>query len=146
MPLRLSTSDQDFEVHRFQALLGMKREASADVDQAVRGIIADVRARGDAALIDLSKKFDSIDLGKARAACDRRGGGPRSRLSARRKRSTRSPLRATASPTTISATYPQSETYKDALGVELGHRWTAVSNPPASTCRAGSRPIRVPCS
>ncbi len=63
MPLRLSTSDPDFEA-KFSALLTMKREASADVDQAVRGILADVRARGDAALIELSQKFDSIDLGK----------------------------------------------------------------------------------
>ena len=126
MPLRLSTSDQDFEA-RFQALLGMKREASADVDQAVRGIIADVRARGDAALIDLSKKFDSIDLGKvglrvtvaevdrAVAQCSKETLDAltfaRDRIADHHQRH-----------------LPQSETYKDALGVELGHRWTAVES------------------
>ena len=57
MPLRLSTTDPDFEA-KFAALLTMKRESSADVDQAVRGILADVRTRGDAALIELSQKFD----------------------------------------------------------------------------------------
>jgi histidinol dehydrogenase len=49
MPLFLSTQDPDFEL-RFQALLGLKREEAEDVDQAVAAIIADVRARGDAAV------------------------------------------------------------------------------------------------
>ncbi len=46
MPLRLSTSDASFASH-FDAFLATKREASEDVDQSVRAIIADVRARGD---------------------------------------------------------------------------------------------------
>ncbi|MCV2879741.1 histidinol dehydrogenase [Sedimentimonas flavescens] len=61
MPHFLSTSDADFEA-RFTALLGMKREDSPDVDAAVAGIIADVRARGDAAVIELTSKFDRLDL------------------------------------------------------------------------------------
>ena len=61
MPLRLSTSDPDFEA-KFSALLTMKREVSADVDQAVHGILADVRTRGDAALIELSARFDRVTL------------------------------------------------------------------------------------
>ena len=36
--------------------------------QAVRAIIADVAARGDAALIELSRKFDRVDLERARLA------------------------------------------------------------------------------
>ena len=47
MPVFLSTQDADFET-RFAALLGMKREEAEDVDAIVSGIIADVRARGDA--------------------------------------------------------------------------------------------------
>ena len=62
MPLRLDARDADF-AKAFQAFLGMKREVSQDVDDAVRAIIADVVARGDAALIDLSRKFDRLDLG-----------------------------------------------------------------------------------
>ena len=61
MPQFLSTTDADFET-RFTALLGAKREDSPDVDQIVAGIIADVRARGDAAVIDLTAKFDRLDL------------------------------------------------------------------------------------
>ncbi|MYK31798.1 MAG: histidinol dehydrogenase, partial [Boseongicola sp. SB0670_bin_30] len=49
----LNTTDPDFE-SRFRALLSLKREDAPDVNQAVAGIIADVRARGDAALADLT--------------------------------------------------------------------------------------------
>src|SRR5215470_16128619 len=80
MPKRLKTRDPGFEA-AFVAFLGEKREASSDVGSAVAAILADVRARGDAALIDLSAKFDRVDLAKiglrvtaaeidaARAAC-----------------------------------------------------------------------------
>src|SRR5436189_820768 len=62
MPIRLDSRAPDFAA-RFRAFLDTKREASADVEQAVRAIIADVVARGDAALIELTKKFDRVDLG-----------------------------------------------------------------------------------
>ena len=65
MTLRLDATAADFDA-RFAELLAMKREVSEDVDSAARGIIADVIARGDAALIDLSRKFDRIDLDRAR--------------------------------------------------------------------------------
>ena len=61
MPQFLSTSDTEFEA-RFTALLGAKREDSPDVDHTVAEIIADVRARGDAAVIALTSKFDRLDL------------------------------------------------------------------------------------
>src|SRR5262245_48644239 len=61
MPIRLDARDTDFPA-RFRAFLDTKREASADVEQAVRAIIADVAARGDAALLELTEKFDRVDL------------------------------------------------------------------------------------
>ncbi|MEM8823303.1 MAG: histidinol dehydrogenase [Pseudomonadota bacterium] len=61
MPQFLSTADPDFDA-RFDALLTMKREDAPDVDDAVAGIIADVRARGDAAVIELTARFDRLDL------------------------------------------------------------------------------------
>ncbi len=61
MPLRLDSRSQDFET-AFAALLAMKREAAEDVDQAVQKIIADVIARGDASLVDYSRRFDRVDL------------------------------------------------------------------------------------
>ncbi|MDG1800980.1 MAG: histidinol dehydrogenase, partial [Paracoccaceae bacterium] len=61
MPQFLNTADADFEA-AFGALLTAKREDSPDVDDAVAAIIADVRTRGDAAVIDLTAKFDRMDL------------------------------------------------------------------------------------
>src|SRR5262245_47216005 len=126
MPLRLSTSDPDFEA-RFSALLTMKREVSADVDQAVHGILADVRTRGDAALIELSQKFDSIDLGKVGLRV----------TAAEVDRAVEQCSKETLDALTFARDriadhhqrhLPQSEVYADPLGVELGHRWTAVES------------------
>ncbi|WP_372615254.1 histidinol dehydrogenase [Aquicoccus sp.] len=61
MPVFLDAATPDFEAG-FAALLTAKREDSADVDEIVAGIIADVRARGDAALIELTAKFDRLAL------------------------------------------------------------------------------------
>ncbi len=61
MPMILNAADADFEA-RFQGLLAMKREEAEDVDQAVAAIIADVRARGDQAVIELTARFDRMSL------------------------------------------------------------------------------------
>src|SRR5213079_2758599 len=63
MPIRLDVRSADFST-KFRTFLDAKREASADVEQVVRAIIADVAARGDAALIELTQKFDRVDLTK----------------------------------------------------------------------------------
>ena len=128
MPIRLDASAADF-AGRFSAFLAAKREASQDVEQAVRGIIAEVVARGDAALIDLTRKFDRVDLGKgpgktglrvsaaeldaATAACDKAALDAltlaRDRIEAYHRRQ-----------------LPKDDRFTDALGVELGSRWTAI--------------------
>ncbi|MEX0350061.1 MAG: histidinol dehydrogenase [Paracoccaceae bacterium] len=61
MPAFLDTTAHDFEAE-FSALLSAKREGSPDVDAVVADIIADVRARGDAAVIELTARFDRLDL------------------------------------------------------------------------------------
>ncbi|WP_049641898.1 histidinol dehydrogenase [Candidatus Rhodobacter oscarellae] len=61
MPQFLESTDPGFEA-QFQALLTMKREDSPDVDAVVAQIIADVRARGDAAVIELTQRFDRLAL------------------------------------------------------------------------------------
>ena len=84
MPIRLDSRSADFAA-RFAALSRHQaRGRPTDVEQAVRAIIADVRRDGDQALIELSRKFDRIDLDKvglrvsaaeidaATAACDPR--------------------------------------------------------------------------
>ncbi|MDZ4134160.1 MAG: histidinol dehydrogenase, partial [Paracoccaceae bacterium] len=61
MPQFLNSADPGFEA-AFVALLGMKREDAPDVDAAVALIIADVRARGDRAVIELTARFDRLEL------------------------------------------------------------------------------------
>ena len=61
MPVFLDAQAADFEA-AFTALLGAKREDSPDVDAVVADIIADVRHRGDAAVIELTAKFDRLEL------------------------------------------------------------------------------------
>ena len=61
MPQFLNTSDSDFEA-QFQTLLAAKREDSPDVDAIVAGIIADVQGRGDAAVLELTAKFDRLTM------------------------------------------------------------------------------------
>jgi len=64
MPITLNTRDTGFET-AFAALLTGKRENAADVDAAVAEIIEQVATRGDAALIEYTKRFDRIDLAPA---------------------------------------------------------------------------------
>src|SRR5436305_8416250 len=124
MPIRLDSRAADF-THKFRAFLDTKREASADVEQAVRAIITDVAARGDTALIELTQKFDRVDLGKAglrvtpaelegaAAACEKEALDAltlaRERIEAYHRRQ-----------------LPNDDRFTDPLGVELGHRWTAI--------------------
>ena len=61
MPVFLDTRDAGFE-NDFQLLLNAKREDSPDVDHVVADIIADVRSRGDAAVLELTAKFDRLEL------------------------------------------------------------------------------------
>ena len=55
MVRRLNAKDASF-VADFEALLFAKREIEEDVAQAVRGLIADVRQRGDTALVELNSR------------------------------------------------------------------------------------------
>ncbi len=61
MPIFLDITDADFE-KKFSDFLGTKREADVDVDAAVAAIIADVQTRGDAAVIELTTRFDRLTL------------------------------------------------------------------------------------
>src|SRR6266567_2236023 len=124
MPIHLDTRAPDF-TDRFRAFLGTKREAAADVEQVVRAIIDTVIRRGDSALAEFTEKFDRVDLDRmgmkvsateleaAYAACDRRSldalALARERIEVYHRRQ-----------------LPKDDRFIDALGVELGHRWTAI--------------------
>ena len=122
--LRAHIDDNDF-AERFVALQSMKREQSVDVNQAVATIIDDVRARGDAALIALTEKFDrqtltaetlrisQAEIDAAVAACD---GETKAALE----------LAAGRIADFHARQKPEDERFTDAAGVEMGHRWGAV--------------------
>src|SRR6516162_10919078 len=61
MPVRIATGAAEFEP-AFERLLKAKRESAADVDAVVGKIIEDVAQRGDAALIDHTRRFDGVEL------------------------------------------------------------------------------------
>src|SRR6516165_6783179 len=61
MAITLFTRDSGFET-AFRQLLGTKRKSAADVDASVAAIIEDVALRGDAALIDYTRRFDGVEL------------------------------------------------------------------------------------
>ena len=124
MAITLRQSDADFE-QRFAAFLTTKREVSEDVDAGVRQIIARVRAEGDAALIDYTRRFDRADLTSLGIAVSKQD------IAAAYE---------TADPKAIEALEfardrirshherqrPKDDRYTDAAGVELGWRWTAI--------------------
>jgi histidinol dehydrogenase len=124
MPLRLDSQNADFPA-QFRDFLGVKREASHDVEQTVRGIIAEVQTRGDAALTEFTAKFDRVDLGTiglrvtpaeidaAAALCEPEA---LAALKLARDRIEAYHLRQ----------MPKDDRFTDALGVEMGSRWTAI--------------------
>jgi histidinol dehydrogenase len=125
MAIFLDSRDADF-AQRFAALLEMKREDAPDVDHTVAEIIADVRARGDAAVIALTERFDRLSLtpetmafsaAEIAQAIDKVPAGERAalELAAERIRAYHDRQR----PTDASWTDPQ--------GATLGWRWTPVS-------------------
>jgi histidinol dehydrogenase len=125
MPQFLSTTDAGFEA-AFTALLGMKREDSPDVDATVAAIIADVRARGDAAVIELTAKFDRLELtpetmafspDEIEAECARVPAAERDALELAAERIRAYHVRQ----------MPEDARWTDPDGATLGWRWTPVS-------------------
>ncbi len=125
MPFFLSTTDMDFET-RFAALLGAKREDSVDVDDVVAGIIADVRARGDGAVLELTERFDRLALtaetmrftaAEIDAECAKVSPEDRAALELAAER-----IRAYHD-----RQKPEDAMWEDATGARLGWRWTPVS-------------------
>jgi histidinol dehydrogenase len=126
VPLRLDAQKPGFE-KGFARLIAMKRESAADVNAVVAAILADVRKRGDRAVIEYTQRFDKLtltpktmripqsEIDAAEGACDRR---------------TLSALRFAAR--RIEAYHrkqkPADTDYRDRAGVRLGARWRAVAS------------------
>ena len=124
MPRRLNAAQPDFEA-AFAAFLDLKREAETDVDTVVSAILADVRARGDAALIDYTGRFDRVEMkaGDLRFAAEEIASA-----AGRCDAATVAALRLAAE--RIEAFHrkqlPEPLEYTDAAGVRLGARWTPI--------------------
>jgi histidinol dehydrogenase len=126
MPVQLDTRSADFG-RAFGAFLAMKREVAADVEAASRRIVDDVAGRGDAALLEATRKFDRLDIDASRLriteteiaealkVCDRETIAAlelaRDRIESFHRRQ-----------------LPKDERFTDALGVELGWRWNAIES------------------
>ena len=61
MARRLDSAAADFDA-AFTALAGEKREIASDHSAKVAEIISAVRARGDAALLEFTARFDGLNL------------------------------------------------------------------------------------
>ena len=126
MARRLDARAPDF-ARDFTALISAKRETEEDVAQAVRAIIADVRARGDAALAELSAKFDKVtltaqtlrvtakEMAEAEAQCSAEALKALDVAARRIEDYHRRQI-------------PKDETYTDEIGAKLGWRWTALDS------------------
>ncbi|AYG60570.1 histidinol dehydrogenase [Rhizobium jaguaris] len=124
MAIWLDQASEGFE-QLFAAFLTTKREVSEDVNAVVRAIIDDVRARGDAALADYSRKFEGIDFATTpmrvtEAEIDAAiAAVPAEVLGALK-------VAATRIESHHRRQLPKDDIYEDELGVGLGSRWTAI--------------------
>ncbi len=126
MPVRLRQEDAAFP-DQFAQLLAQKREVSEEVGETVRQILAQVREKGDAALIALTQKFDQVDVseGRLRVTAEEVAAAvahvPADLMEALRFAAERI------------ATYhrrqlPEDDLFTDDQGVTLGSRWTPVES------------------
>ncbi|HEX3755681.1 MAG TPA: histidinol dehydrogenase [Rhizomicrobium sp.] len=124
MVRRLNSKDASFAAD-FSALLHAKRDVEQDVAAVVRDIIADVKARGDAALIELTNKFDRSGVTQETLrVTPEEIEGAQARLSAPQHEALAVAARR------IEAYHrrqlPSDEMFIDDIGAALGWRWTAV--------------------
>lgn len=124
MPRELDSRNPKFAAE-FDALLESKRATESDVDAAVAEILENVRTRGDAALVEYTKRFDGLDLAPARFrvtsddieracdACDPHAVAALELAASRIEAYHRRQL-------------PEDEFFTDESGITLGTRWTPI--------------------
>lgn len=126
MAKRLDYADANFDGD-FAELLAAKREQASDVDQIVKDIITEVRSKGDNALIEYTSRFDRVTLTPDKI---RVSAGEVAR--ALKEVSSEDLEALTLARDRIHSHHqkqlPEDHRYKDAIGVELGSRWTAIES------------------
>jgi histidinol dehydrogenase len=124
MSMALDMQSADFE-QRFQALVAAKRESSADVDLTVADIIDDVRQRGEAALAELSLRFDRVEIGRLGLRIG--AGDIEAAIGACEKKALDALKLAHARVMDFHLRQkPVDVRFTDPLGVELGWRWRPI--------------------
>ncbi|WP_142848079.1 histidinol dehydrogenase [Telmatospirillum sp. J64-1] len=124
MPLELTLGSEGFDA-AFEELLSNKREHAADVNAVVADVLADVRQRGDEAVIEYTKRFDRLELTPEtmRVTAEE--------IEAETAKCSQETLQALVLAATRIRDYherqmPSDFSYQDAAGVRLGSRWTAM--------------------
>lgn len=126
MPRRLDARAPEFEA-AFAALLAEKRETAADIDAAVAEIIDAVRRRGDAALLELTERFDRVKLTEAALRI------PAAEVETAARSCSAETIRALDLAADRIEAYhrrllPRDLDYVDADGVRLGARWRPLTS------------------
>jgi len=126
MARRLNATDASFDAD-FQKLLFAKREEEEDVALAVKGIVAEVRKGGDAALVALTNKFDRTDIAAGALAISA------AEVDEALKKVTKEQFAAIETAATRIEAYhkrqlPADERFTDETGALLGWRWTSVDS------------------
>jgi histidinol dehydrogenase len=125
-PLRLDASAPGFE-KEFSAFLGRNRDTDENVDRVVADIVADVRARGDAALVEYTRRFDRVDTDTAGL---RIGDAERHQAAAKTSANEREALAFAAQriETFHRALLPKDVDFTDATGTRLGARYRPLDS------------------
>ncbi|MGH7003497.1 MAG: histidinol dehydrogenase, partial [Alphaproteobacteria bacterium] len=126
MPRRLDANSPDF-ARTFEALVAAKRAAEENVDESVAAIVADVRKRGDTALLEYTARFDRLNLTAAGLRL------PAERLD---RAMNQAPAKAVAALKLAAARIadyhkrqiPEGFDYTDEAGIRLGARWNALDS------------------
>jgi histidinol dehydrogenase len=125
MPLKLDARDRSFAAD-FARLIVAKRESEADATAAAAAILAEVRARGDAAVFEYTKRFDHLDLTPETLRVSS------AEIAAAAKSCAADALEALRFAQKRIEAYhrwqlPQDFSYRDEAGVELGARWRSIA-------------------
>ena len=124
MPRFMNASSPTFDA-RLEELLATKRESDADVDEAARVILADVRERGDEAVIELTSRFDRLDLTPETLAFSKDEIDAECRKAPERERLALE-LAADRIRRYHERQLPEDASWTDGVGATLGWRWRPV--------------------
>ena len=126
MPIFLNFDDPTF-VQRFEDLLNSDRNDNLDVNRVVIDILADVKTRGDEAILELTHRFDKIELDKEKLRFTK---NEIEEISSTISLDERKALDLAANRIRVyhEKQKPEDVSWVDEIGVELGWRWTPLES------------------